>query len=547
MNNSAGPPPDRDKALPGWPLLVIALSAFIVVFPFLVLGIPAGHDFDFHMNCWIEVLGEWRQGILYPQWAALAQFGYGEARYIFYPPVSWTLGAVLGAILPWQVVPGVFVWIALTLSGISMFMLARRWMDGRRAMLASALYAMNPYYVVIVYWRSAYAELLAGALLPALLLCMLKLEEEKAKAVTGLGLIVAGAALINVPTSVMVNYSIALLAVALAIFRRSSKLLVFGAVAGLLGTALAAFYLLPAWHEAKWVNIAQVLSAGVRPQDNFLLITTTDADHDRFNRLMSVIALMELIVTGAAAWFSNLRRNRPRLWRLVAIWGAVTGLLMFSITHIVWAHLPLLQYVQLPWRWLLCLNLILAILVSTIERRWMKIPAALMMLGAVIFVWRDIQAPWWNHTADIADMVEQQRTGAGYEGVDEYVPAGADPYNVKADAPKIALVGGGDVKTGITRWGPQKKQFKAEADRRGMLIVRLFNYPAWRVAVNGKAVKADTKFDTGQMLIPVEAGTNKVEIRFARTWDRTLGETVSVLTVAGFLYFHRRRRRQQGL
>lgn len=547
MNNFAGPA-ERNKALTGWPLLLIALFAFVVVLPFLLLGIPAGHDFDFHMNCWIEVLGQWKQGILYPRWAALAQFGYGEARYILYPPVSWTLGAALGAILPWQLVPGAFIWIALILSGISMFMLARRWMDRRSAMIASAVYVMNPYYVVIVYWRSAYAELLAGALLPALLLCMLKLEEDKAKAVTELGLIVAGAVLIDVPACVMVNYSIALLAAALAIVRRSPKILLLAALAGLLGTALAAPYLLPAWHEAKWVNIGQVLSPGVRPQDNFLLITTRDADHDRFNRLISVIAIVELVVTAAAVWLSNLRKTNRRIWRLAVMWAAASGLLMFSVTHTAWAHLPLLQYVQLPWRWLLCLDLSLALLISTFERRWLQIAAAVVMLGAVIFVWQGIQPPWWNHTVDIADMVEQQRTGAGYEGVDEYVPAGADPYNVKADAPRITSLGEGTVRTQVERWGAQQKLFTAETDQKSILMLRLFNYPSWRVAVNGKVVNADSKPDTGQILIPVEAGMNNVEIRFVGTWDRRLGELISVLTVAGLLlYFQRRRWRQQVL
>ena len=51
-----------------------------------------------------------------------------------------------------------------------MFLLARRFLPRRDAIFAAALYAANPYHIVIVYWRSALAELLAGALLPLLLL-----------------------------------------------------------------------------------------------------------------------------------------------------------------------------------------------------------------------------------------------------------------------------------------------------------------------------------------------------------------------------------------
>ena len=116
--------PARSHLFPGPSLIVVAAAAAVVA-PFLFLGNPSGHDFDFHLNTWMEVLGQWKQGIVYPRWAALANWGYGDTRFIFYPPASWVLGAALGAIMPWKAVPGAYVWLALTLSGCSMFLLAR--------------------------------------------------------------------------------------------------------------------------------------------------------------------------------------------------------------------------------------------------------------------------------------------------------------------------------------------------------------------------------------------------------------------------------------
>jgi len=100
-----------------FPALVLALTAFAVIAPTLWLGIPSGHDFEFHMNSWMEVLQQWRQFIFYPRWAASAHYGYGEARFVFYPPASWTLGAALGTLLPWKLVPGAYNWLVLTFSG----------------------------------------------------------------------------------------------------------------------------------------------------------------------------------------------------------------------------------------------------------------------------------------------------------------------------------------------------------------------------------------------------------------------------------------------
>src|ERR1700682_966955 len=192
-SSSSRPAQTTEHSILSSPLLVVMAVAFAVVLPFVFLGNPSGHDFEFHVNSWMEVLGQWKHWIVYPRWAALAHYGFGEARFIFYPPASWMLGASLGSFLPWKIVPGVYEWIALTLSGCSMFLLARSFLVRRDAIFAAAVYAANPYHIVIVYWRSAFAELLAGALLPLLLLQILRSKQEGRKTILPLGLIVAAA------------------------------------------------------------------------------------------------------------------------------------------------------------------------------------------------------------------------------------------------------------------------------------------------------------------------------------------------------------------
>ena len=532
----------RAGTLFGWPLLTIAAAAFAVVVPFFFLGTPSGHDFEFHINSWMEVRGQWRQGIFYPRWAALAHYGYGEARFIFYPPISWFLGAALGAILPWKTVPGAYVWLALTLSGCSMFALARGWVSRNDAVFAAVLYAANPYYIVITYWRSAFAELLAGALLPLVLLCLMEMEQHGRKAVILLALIVAAGALTNVPASIMLNYSLALLAVRFAILRRSPRILLYAAAAGALGAGLAAFFILPAFYEEKWINIAQLLSPGVRPQDNFLFTTTADADHNRFNLLVSMIASAELLVLMIAVFLVLKQPRQQKHRRVLLIWSCVAGLLMFSLSEPLWQHFPLLRFVQLPWRWLLCLNVTLVVLVTMAGKRWLwRVTALLVMFAVLVFVWRRIQPPWWGGAADTADMVSQHQSRAGYEGTDEYVPTGADPYNVKRDAPLVALDSGVPLPVRVQEWSPERKLFVAETSQPGKLVLRLFNYPAWQVEVNGRKVETETQDDTGQMLIPVAAGESRVRLTFIRTWDRTLGGVVSLASAAILLLWFVRR------
>ena len=504
-------------------------TAFALFLPSFFFGIPSGHDFEFHMNSWMEVLSQWRLGILYPRWAALAHFGYGEARFIFYPPLSWTLGATLGSFLPWWIVPGVYQWIALTLSGCSMFLLARRFMPRGDATFAAALYAANPYHIVIVYWRSAFAELLVGALLPLLLLVLLRSEKNNRTTVLHLSLIVAAAWLTNLPAAVMLTYSLALLLVVASVVSRSPKPLAIGAIAVLTGLALAAFYVVPVLYEQKWVEIAQVLSVGVRPQDNFIFTSLDNPDHDRFNMLISLLSVAEMVLLVLFWFLARPWRNRaPEFWSMLTAWSAACVLLLSSVSLLLYRYLPELRYVQLPLRWLLCLNVGFTLLVTMGSRRWLvRALACLAMLAVLGYVWHRVQPPWWDDTGDVAEMLEHQEDGSGYDGIDEYVPDGVDVYEIKKDARHVTFEGNGTSRIRITRWGPESKSFSANLSQPGKLVLKLFNYPAWKVEVNRRPVQTGILKVTGQMVIPIEAGDNQIQVTLARTRDREIGGLIS--------------------
>ncbi len=556
----------------------MAGACFLAITPFFWRGNPSGHDFEFHLFSWMEVLGQWKHGIVYPRWAALAHWGYGEARFLFYPPASWTMGAILGAILPWTLVPGAYCWIALAGAAAAMYRLAREWLLPADAAFAAVFYALNPYHLLIVYWRSAYAELLAASLLPVVVLCLTRMGQTCVRPALGgepclpserhsanrpalwLGMGLAAAWLTNEPAAVMIHYSaagIALFLAGLAAIRDKAwaaglGLLARTALAVALGVGLASFYLLPAIYEQHWVNLAEVLSPGVRPQDNFVFTATADPDHNRFNRLVSTLAIAEA-GTLALAIVLILRENKsrsipgttsaspdPTISALVAtpplpssmlsVWGALAVFLTLSVSHPIWELLPKLRFVQLPFRWLLCLNAALAVLVTAATRRWTLRALALVLLTALLIcAGLGNQPPWWDTAADIREMADAMADGTGNEGTEEYVPTGADASELDKTAPLISIAGDEPVAApaNILRWAATDRHFIVSANQAERLQLRLFNYPAWRVQVNGRATLTQTADVTGQMIIPIQPGVNDVRVQFETTPDRTFGAMVS--------------------
>jgi len=522
---------EKSPTLLWFPLAIIGAAAFCVVIPFSWLGIPSGHDFEFHFNSWLEVVAHWKEGILYPHWAALAHYDYGEARFIFYPPISWILGATLGLVLPWKFVPAAYICIALTLCGSSMFLLARGWLSRNEALLAAVAYAANPYHLVIVYWRSDMAELLASAYLPLLLLFVLRMDENPRRAVGPVSLVLAAGWLTNVPTAVMMNYSFGFLVLWLAISKRSWRVLGYAVAAVGISAALAAVYLVPVLHQQHWVNIGQVLSPGVRPEDNFLFTVIADPDHNLFNRLASTVAICEILIVVVLLILSRRRRPEP-LWRFAVAWAVMCMVLMMRFTLPLWMHLPELRFVQFPWRWLICLNVAFALgVVAALRQWWLRVLVCLIAVGSVVYVCQRVLPPWWDNSGDIQEMVDNQQDNVGNEGTDEYVPAGVDPYDIDQKAPPAHLAREGAGKIRIEKWDSENRVLVADAGSSEKLILRLFNYPLWKVRVNGRVVQTETTPNTGQMIVPISAGANRVEITFVEGWDRAVGAAISLLAL----------------
>ena len=519
------------------PLLAISAAAFAVEIPFFFFGTPSGHDVEFHLYSWLEVLGQWRHGILYPRWAELAHFGYGEPRFVFYPPASWTLGGLIALIFPWTIASPVFIWIALVLAGSSMFVLARRWFDRRDATFAAVFYAVNPYHLVIVYWRSAFAELLASCLIPLLLLVVLRAADGERRALVPMGLLMTASWLTNAPAAVMIHYSLALLVVVLAWRKKSPALLLMAVGVVILGACVAAFYLLPAIYEQRWIDIANAVSAGSRPVDNFLFIHTTDPDHDKFNRVISWVAVLEMIILGLGAFLAKQWRQRERnLWLALTTWGGACIVMMFPFSLVLWKVLPKMQFMQFPWRWLLCLSMIFTLMITAgLRQWWMRACVCMLSLIIVVFAWHRIQEPWWDTAADLREMQDNMYTRVGYEGTDEYTPLGADPGAIDKDAREVTVQGAGHADIRVQHWDAQKKEFTVQSSGSDLVVLRLFSYPAWSARVNGNQVTTSSLRKTGQMLVPVEAGMNRMEIRFVRTWDRSLGGWISLMTGIGLL------------
>jgi hypothetical protein len=559
---SSGEHPNRMDATAGFRGWLLALgvslaTALLVIAPFFWLGNASGHDIAFHASSWLDVAGQWREGIVFPRWTEWANHGFGEPRFIFYPPLSWMLGAALSFVVPWKVVPMAFIALVQTMAGLGAFALARRFLPVSAALFGAACYAANPYELLIVYLRSDFAELLACALMPLVVLAAVKLcglvEDRRGslpRAMAFFAVAFAAVWLSNAPAAVMVSYSVAILFVWAAVEEKSLRPLWRGAGGLALGFGLASFYLVPAAYEQRWVNIAQALSSGLQPSDNFLYTMTNDPEHNLFNWIASSVAILLLVVTGIAGIAAHRgtaqeqeRDESRKLWRALLLLSAAVAMLMLRPSSIFWEQLPKLRFVQFPWRWMAILAVpytyFLAAAMRHRRMRWIWAVLALAVAGGTATFL--VQKAWWD-SEDIPVLREAIANDQGFEGTDEYDPVGDDRYNLPEKAPRVQVLPGEEsegsppkAEIHIERWTAEEKDLRVTSNEPLRVGLRLLNYPAWRVEVGGKTVAAQRAETNGQMILPLSPGTQRIVAKFASTPDRTLGIAISVLAVLATL------------
>jgi hypothetical protein len=400
--------------------------------------------------------------------------------------------------------------------------------------------------------------------LAALQLCGLVEDggRSMAKATAFFAMVFAAVWLSNAPAGVLASYSVALVFAWAAVEEKSFRPLWRGAGGLALGFGLAGSYLVPAAYEQRWVNIAQALSSGLLPSQNFLYTQINDPEHNAFNWIASNVAVLLMVMTAIAALGARRRATTQeqakggttRLWRALLVLSVVAAILMVRVTSIFWEYLPELRFVQFPWRWMAILAVpyayFIAAALSRLGRaRWVGSIAVLAVIAgtATLLIYR----AWWD-SEDLPVLEEAIANDQGFEGTDEYDPLGDDHTNLPEKAPRVQILPAEDsgesapkAEIHIERWTAEERALDVTSREPLRLAVRLLNYPAWRMEVNSKTVKPQLAESTAQVIVPLPAGAEQVTMKFVRTPDRTAGDALSAgagIALLGLFYAGRRNR-----
>ncbi|MCU0510755.1 MAG: 6-pyruvoyl-tetrahydropterin synthase-related protein, partial [Anaerolineae bacterium] len=247
-----------------WAPLLLTLPALA---PLLRPGFYVSDDGLFHIYRISALADAWQHGAIYPRLFPQFGFGYGQAVFNFYAPLSYFPGALLSALgvspevsAEWTVALG-FVLAAFAAYGMGKYL----WGRGG-GLLAAVVYTYFPYHLADAYLRGALPEHMAFVFLPLIIWTTAAAFREPQQAPSYLWSALAWAGLAYTHNLTLLLMIPVWFVLALLLALRTSRWNRFwGCVGGaVLGAGLSAALWLPFLAESKQVGI------GLGPSDGYI-------------------------------------------------------------------------------------------------------------------------------------------------------------------------------------------------------------------------------------------------------------------------------------
>jgi hypothetical protein len=509
-----------------------AVIAFLPLISSIIFGY-SGHDLPFHLGTWLDLRANWEAHTFFPAWASLANHTLGDARFCFYPPVSYLFAGVLSQVFPLRLVVGAYIWFALFGAGISMYVASREFAAERDRFAIACLYMLSPYLLVTALVRFAAAELLVQAWLPLIVACFVRSQLQVSprrawQATLWLGLLLGLSWLTNLPASIVLAYVLAIASAWVAWRARSVAPLLRCAVAQAAGIGISAVRLVPAFLDKKWISSTQILAYDFR--QNFLI-------HPRpFLAFLVFCVLAAWLGAGLVvmAWRTEQVRSTPPMM-LLALLGSLAFLFEMPVSYPLWRYLPELAFVQFPFRFLSLTGVVTATLIVGVTqwRRFRKVSYTVAVAVAVAIAVGQQALNFMLHRspAPIAETLAQM--SSGYTGVPEYVPAGAPEgqrSEGRGNAELAATVATDDsaCSVRVRDWKPARRVLETVGDQQCRVRLATFAFPYWHARSDDGAPLVNGADQNGWLLLDVPAGHHVISMVFdAETSARTLSRLLS--------------------
>ena len=533
-----------------------------------------------------------RDGVLYPRWFPDLAYGYGFPFFVYREPLGYyLLEAVhlLGLSIPHAL--NLVLAGSLVASGLTMFLLARDIFDARGGLLAAIAYLTAPYLLIGPLARGNLPEVIALAWMPLILYGFRRLIVLRQTRYFVASIVCYSALFLthNISTLLFTpllivyigvvgwSHDTALPALGSRPVVRMLRRTAFAALAIALTFGLTAFFWFPALAEQ---DAAQVYLTHATRGNNYafnfidlgeLLSGPGPSDPNLINPSLRIPfgwIQLALAVLGVLAYRRATTREHRATILAAGTATLVLTMMALPISRPLWDHLPLIRFVQFPWRFVGRAILPAALLAGAVlqpsqhaprarrERMGIQAPrvasllpttllTALLLFTAPLSYRRLCPTP---NDLGMNDVFAYER-GTGHIGVDPlgaYLPAtvierpAGSPLEAQYAAGRVvARFDATSLPQGArlleARYGPNRAEIALSSPIDFSATYLTFAFPGWRVTVDDRPVEVRPSEPTGLMTFDVPAGEHRILIEFSDSPQRALADGVSLIALMATL------------
>lgn len=526
-------------------IILVFVISLLAVWPLLQSGFFPMHDFQ--QVARLFELDKTLLGGSFPvRWVADLGFGFGYPLFNFYPPLVYYLGEIfhllgLGFIDATKIVWGV----ALVGSALAMYFLGKEFFGKIGGVVCAMFYLYAPYHAVDAYVRGALAELFSFVWLPLILLFSYKRKPVAAGIFLALLMITHN--LIFLPFfGFFLLWSVFLA-------RNTYYIL----LTTLIAFALTAFFWLPSLVEKQFTLVDQFLTTGLANyQTHFVcpdqlwnslwgyggsVAGCLDGMTFKLGKPQVIMVLIALVIA---------LRKRSRLL-LVSISLFVFSVFMTTVySKFIWDKIPLLWYLQFPWRFLEFAALFSAILTGAIfliiKKPFWQWVVGIIMVASVVFLHGKYFTPQiYDLKATDATLLSDQEikwtvSQTSFEYLPKGIavkptPQGSYILDVTSFPTQKYLVISGDFIPAQFQFGADRFSLAGVSQNGAQIQFQIANFPGWKVWVDGKEVSIYDNNKLKLITINIPSGPHQIRGEFTNTPVRTVGNLISLASLVFLL------------
>ncbi|PIR58609.1 MAG: hypothetical protein COU69_04780 [Candidatus Pacebacteria bacterium CG10_big_fil_rev_8_21_14_0_10_56_10] len=572
-----------------WTTLVLTAVVLAAGWSLLRPGFFRAHDFT-HGARIVEMARGLEDGQLPVRWSRNLGYGYGMPLFEFYAPLPFFVGAV-----PWlagvELVTIIKLLYLATTVGTAWggYLLGRQLFGRSGGVLTAAALTLAPYRAVNIFVRGALSEAAGIMFLPWILWSLIILIEagpgsfsrsDRSGRAAALALTASLTGLLlthNLTALMFVPFSLVFAGLYILTgpqwHQAADKLRcwwrqLLGVVRWyILTIGLSAFYVFPALLEKGFTKVDSILGGYFDYSLHFLYIrqfwqpnwgyggSVWGPDDDisfflGFGQLaVAILVAVAIAWQGYHWWRQGNRRRLPRVsssgWTVVIAAGLLVASLFLSLlkAKFIWDVLPLINFIQFPWRWLAVAIVWLAVLVggSTLllpksrRRSWALIWTVVILLANVWFFqpesYLDDPSDFYYHDAS---MIRREMSGI----LPDFIPATLNVELAPA-AERTRCRHRECLPEEMTVLIDRSHQLLVETRLKNPeeIVINVADFPGWRLELDGQPIDKTTTSD-GLIIAEMPVGQHRLGVLLDSTPVRSISDaTTAVSLLAAGLVF----------